>query len=190
MHTRYPVHGTLWQYQRDGTFSHPGVPPVPGACHSAVAFIKTVYEILHGLASIGSFEAESPRSLQSLFLSIMSAMAHRIFGLQAAGLVRLSSVSRLYRIKYHNLRKCPSSWFRGRPFCALPEALLSLPKRGFSQHSVVLGLVPIVTRDTGLNYSAGRLDGTIPPLPEKRPAGLFLVKIQPPLGNIIAAKSA
>ena len=122
------------------------------------------------------------------FISVtIPTMAYRIFGLRAAtvaSLVHRSSVSRLCRIKYYNSRESPSPWVSGRrTFCALPDELVSLPKRGFPQNSVVLGLVPIATRDTGLNYRAGRLDGKVPPLPKKRPAGLFLVKIQPPLGN-------
>ena len=78
--------------------------------------------------------------------------------------------------------------FAGRYFCTLPKELQLLSKRGFAENAVVFDLKPIAVGDTGLNYRAGRLDGLdgkITPFPEahKRATGLFLVKIQPPLGK-------
>ena len=86
------------------------------------------------------------------------------------------------RIKFKNKTPCG---FSGRHFCTLPKELQLLSKRGFSENAVVLDLTSIAVGDTGLNYRAGRLDGNIPPFPEthQRPTGLFLVKIQPPLGK-------
>lgn len=112
-------------------------------------------------------------------------MASRACMRRAAVVVHLASRPQLRGFERINFTKKAPCSFPGRHFCTLPKELQMLSKRGFSENAVVLDLRPIAVGDTGLNYRAGRLDGKMPPLPEihKRPTGLFLVKIQPPLDN-------